>query len=59
MVRMTEHWNWLPTEVVESQSLEMSKSHLDMGLGPLLWVALLEQGEEQIDTEGPPYSAML
>ena len=35
-VRVTEHWNRLPREVVESPSLEIFKAHLDAYLGNLL-----------------------
>ncbi|KFV87623.1 hypothetical protein N308_00210, partial [Struthio camelus australis] len=35
-VRVTEHWNRLPREAVESPSLEIFKSHLDTVLGNLL-----------------------
>ncbi|KFQ15759.1 hypothetical protein N330_07807, partial [Leptosomus discolor] len=35
-VRMTEHWNRLPREVVESPSLETFKAHLDTFLCDLL-----------------------
>jgi len=34
-------------------SLEIFKSHLDVVLGSLLWVSLLEQGLEQMDSEVP------
>ncbi|KFV73001.1 hypothetical protein N308_11259, partial [Struthio camelus australis] len=35
-VRVTEHWNRLPREIVESPSLEIFKSHLDVILGNML-----------------------
>jgi len=35
-VRVTEHWNRLPREVVESPSLEIFKACLDAYLGSLL-----------------------
>ncbi|GAB0179347.1 hypothetical protein GRJ2_000400000 [Grus japonensis] len=40
-LRMTEHWNRLPREVVESPSLEIFKTHLDAILCNLLCVILL------------------
>ena len=33
--------------------MEIFRSRLDAVLGSLLWVALLEQGLEQVDPEGP------
>ena len=35
-VRVTEHWNRLPREAVESPSLEIFKTHLDAILHNLL-----------------------
>ncbi|KFV80967.1 hypothetical protein N308_12093, partial [Struthio camelus australis] len=35
-VRVTEHWNRLPRGVVESPSLEIFKSRLDVILGNML-----------------------
>ncbi|KFV86286.1 hypothetical protein N308_12385, partial [Struthio camelus australis] len=35
-VRVTDHWNRLPREVVEAPSLEIFKSHLDTILGNVL-----------------------
>ncbi|GAB0184761.1 hypothetical protein GRJ2_000941400 [Grus japonensis] len=40
-VRLTEHWNRLPREVVERLSLQIFKTHLDTVLCNLLYVILL------------------
>jgi len=43
-VRVTEHWNRLPRDVVEFLSLGILINWPDRVLGNHLWVALLEQG---------------
>jgi len=43
-LRVTEHWNRLPREVVKSPSLEIFQTHLDKVLCSLLWVTPLWQG---------------
>jgi len=42
-LRVTEHWNRLPREVVESPSLEIFKTRFDKVLYSLLWVTLPRQ----------------
>lgn len=43
-VRVTEHWNRLPRELVGSPSLDPFKTCLDAFLCDLIWVFLLQQG---------------
>jgi len=43
-LRVTESWPRLPREVMDSPSLEIFKTRLDVVLCSLLWVTLLRQG---------------
>jgi len=43
-LRVTEPWPRLPRDAVESPSLEIFKTRLDVVLCSLLWVTLLGQG---------------
>lgn len=44
-VRVTEHWNSLPSEVMESPSLEILTTHLKTFLCNLLWGIFFSGGE--------------
>jgi len=52
-LRVVEHWNTLPREVVGSPSVEIFKTHLDKVLCSLLWVTLLRQ---QVGLDDPQRS---
>lgn len=43
-VRVDKHWKRLPREFVESAFMEILKTKVDMVLGNLVWLTLLEQG---------------
>ena len=53
-VQVAENRHRLHREAVGS-SLEISKSQLDIGLGTLLWVSLLEWGLDLMDPEVPSH----
>jgi len=57
-VQVTEHWHRLPRGCGIS-SLEVSGSHLAVGLSTLLWVALLQRGWDWGTRKALPASAML
>ena len=50
---VTEHWDGLPREGVESPSLEIFKTQLDVVLDNLLKVTLLEQGLDWMTSRRP------
>lgn len=52
-VQVTKKWHGLPKGVVESSSLEIFKSCLDMILCKQVYVALLDQGDRWDDLEVP------
>lgn len=61
-VRMTEHWHWLPKDIVECPSLKiLRRRSLDMVLGSnSLWLALSDQGIGADDLQRTlPTSAVL
>ena len=57
-MQVTEQWHRLPRGCGVS-SLEVSRSHLAVGLGTLLWVALLQWGWDRGIQRALPASAIL
>ena len=56
-MQVTEHWHRLPRGC--GVSLGIFINHLDVGLGTLLWVALLQRGWDWGTQKALPASAML
>ena len=52
-VRLAEHWNRLPREVVDSPSLEIFKTHLETYLCSLLLGACCAGGLDSMISRGP------
>lgn len=52
IVRISEHWHRLPRDT-EFPTLEIIKSHLNMGLGTLIWLSLLERGLDKLEAGVP------
>lgn len=57
-VQMMKNWHRLPRGCGVS-SLEVSRSHLDVGMGTLLWVTLLQWGWDKGTQEFLPTSEIL
>jgi len=57
-LRVMEHWNRLPREVVESPSLEIFQTRLDVVLCSLLWVTLLWQESWDYMTDRGPFQPL-
>lgn len=51
-VMVMKHWNSLPRETVESPSLKILKSQLDMALSNMLRLTLFEQGMDWTTSRG-------
>lgn len=51
-MQITERWHRLPREPVGSPPWRSTQSHLDLVLGTLLWVSLLQQKLSQMEPSG-------
>jgi len=58
-VRPIGHWNNLPSEFVDSPTLDTFKIHLDRVLGHFFYTVLLPKKVGPDDSEGPYQPAIL